>query len=45
MLARINKKDLAERAKKMRAVAQAPPAQDIKLKVVVTVTPTPAEDD
>jgi len=45
MLARINRKDLAERAKKMKAFPQTPPAQDLKIKVVTTATPTPTEDD
>jgi len=45
MLAPINKKDLAEKAKKMRAVAQAPSAQDLKLKVVVNAAPTPTDDE
>jgi len=42
MLASINKKDLAERSKKMRVVAQTPStlvvAQYLKLKVVVNAT-------
>jgi len=29
----------------MRAVAQAPSAQDLKLKVVVNSTPTPTDDE
>jgi len=41
MLARINKKDLAERANKMSAAAQAPPSQDLKLKAIATTTPPP----
>ena len=45
MLAQINKKDLAKRAKKMIVVAQAPPAQDLKLKVVFIIAPTPTDDD
>jgi len=45
MLPQINKKDLAKRAKKMKAVAQAPPAQDLKLKVVVNVALTLIEGD
>jgi len=43
MLARIDKKVLAERAKKMRAATQAP--QDLKLKAPVTVIRAPSKDD
>jgi len=43
MLARFNKKDLAARSKKMKAIAQAPPTEDLKLKVVVDVAPTPTD--
>jgi len=45
MLAQINKKDMAEMAKKMRAVAQAPQAQDLKLKALAIAAPTPMEDE
>jgi len=43
MLARIDKKELVERAKRMRAAAQAP--QDLKLKAPTTVLPAPTKDD
>ena len=43
MLARIDKKELAERAKRMRAATQAP--QDLKLKAPTTVVPASTEDD
>jgi len=43
MLGKVNKKDLAVKAKKMKAVAQALLAEDLKLKVVVEVTPTNEE--
>ena len=43
MLARIDKKDLAERAKSMRAVAQAP--QNLLLKAPAIIVPTFTEDN
>jgi len=43
MLTKIDKKDLAERDKEMKAAAQAP--QDLKLKAHVTTVPTLTEDD
>jgi len=43
MLARIDKKELAERAKRMKATTQAP--QDLKLKAPATMVPTPTADD
>ena len=43
MLARLDKKELAKRAKRMRAAAQVP--QDLKLKAPTTVVPTFTEDD
>jgi len=43
MLGKINKKDLAARAKKMKAAAQALLAEDLKLKAVVEVAPTDKE--
>jgi len=44
-LVRLNKKDLAERAKKMKVVAQVLPTQDLKLKVVVNAAPAPTDDE
>ena len=43
MLARIDKKELAERAKRMKVAAQAP--QDLKLKAPTTIVLTSTEDD
>jgi len=43
MLARIDRKDLAERAKRMRVAAQAP--QDLKLKAPVITVSTLTEND
>jgi len=43
MLAKIDKKELAKRAKRMRAAAQAP--QDLKLKAPTTVVPASTKDD
>jgi len=43
MLGRQNKKDFIARAKKMKAAAQASPAKDLKLKVVVEVVPSDDE--
>jgi len=44
MLGRLNKKDLAGRAKKMKEVAQARLAKDLKLKVVAEAAPDPTDD-
>jgi len=41
---RLNKMDLAARAKKMKVVFQASPAKDLKLKEVVEVAPSDDED-
>jgi len=43
MLAKIDRKKLVKRAKKMRATAQAP--KDLKLKAPTTIVQTPTEDD
>jgi len=45
MLGKLNKKDLAARAKKMKATAQALPAEDLKLKVVAETAPAPTDDE
>jgi len=45
MLGELNKKDLAARAKKMKAAAQALPTEDLKLKVVVDAAPSPVDDE
>ena len=45
MLGKLNKKDLAAKAKRMKAAAQALPTEDLKLKVVVYVAPAPTNDD
>jgi len=45
MLGKLNKKDLAVRAKKMKATAQALPTEDLKLKVVFVVSPAPTDDE
>ena len=45
MLGRLNKKDLASKAKKMKETAQARPAEDLKLKVVAEVVPAPTDDE
>jgi len=44
MLGTLNKKDLAVRAKKMKVVAQASPAKDLKLKAVAEVAPSDDEE-
>jgi len=44
MLGKLNKKDLVARAKKMKAVAQASFAKDLKLKTVVEVVPSDDEE-
>ena len=44
MLGRLNKKDLAAKAQKMKAVAQASPVKDLKLKVVAEVVPSDDEE-
>jgi len=41
---RLNKKDLAARAKKIKAAAQASPAKDLKLKAVAEVVPSNNEE-
>jgi len=45
MLGKINKKDLAARAKKMKAPAQALPTKKHKLKIILEAAPTPTEDE
>jgi len=45
MLGKLNKKDLAARAKKMNEAAQVRPAEDLKLKVVVEAAPAPTDDE
>jgi len=40
----LNKNDLAARAKKMKATAQASPAKDLKLKAVAEVVPSDDEE-
>jgi len=45
MLGKLNKKDLATRAKKMKEAAQARPAEDLKLKVIVEAIPAPTDDE
>jgi len=44
MLGKLNKKDLAARAKKMKEVSQALPTEDLKLKIVVEAAPAPTDD-
>jgi len=45
MQGRLNKKDLAARAKKMKETAQACPIGDLKLKAVVKATPAPTDGE
>jgi len=45
MLGKLNKKDLAARAKKMKAAAQALPIEDLKLKTVLEAGPAPTDDE
>jgi len=45
MLGRLNKKDLEARTKKMKAAAQALPAEDLKLKIVVEDVVVPTNDE
>ena len=45
MLGKLNKKDLAARAKKMKVAAQALPIEDLKLKAVVEVAPALTDDE
>jgi len=45
MLGWLNKKDLAARAKKMKAATQELLPEDLKLKVVVEVAPTPTDNE
>jgi len=44
MLGKLNNKDLAARAKKMKAAAQALPFEDLKLKTVVEAAPAPIDE-
>jgi len=45
MLGRLNKKDFAARAKKMKAIAQVLPTLDLKLKVFVDTAPAPTDEE
>jgi len=45
MLGKLNKKDLAVRAKKMKVATQTLPTEDLKLKVVFDVAPAPTDDE